>query len=72
MAASFRVEIDTSNESMGKKVRHAKKERLPYFLIIGDTDIEAGTVTVESRDTGESTAMSVDELLLKLKAEATV
>ena len=72
VAASFRVEIDTSNESMGKKVRHAKKERLPYFLIIGDTDIEAGTVTVESRDTGESTAMSVDELLLKLKAEATV
>ena len=72
MAAGFRSSIDTSNDSMGKKVRTAKKGRLPYFLIIGDTDIEANTVTVESRDTGESEAMTLEALLEKLKTEATV
>ena len=70
--AGFRVEIDTSSDSMGKKVRNAKKDRLPYFLIIGDTDIENNTVTVESRDTSESVAMSVDDLLVKLQTEARV
>jgi threonyl-tRNA synthetase len=72
MAAEFRSEIDTSSDSMGKKVRNAKKDRLPYFLIIGDKDIEANTVTVESRDTGESVAMSIDDLLEKLTAEVNV
>jgi threonyl-tRNA synthetase len=68
----FRTEIDTSNESMGKKVREAKKNKLPYFLIIGDKDIESNTVTVESRDTEESISMSLDDLLVKLKAEMDV
>jgi len=71
-AAGFRSEIDTSNDSMGKKVRNAKKDRLPYFLIIGDKDIEANTITVESRDTGESVAMSIDDFLLKLTDEVNV
>ena len=71
-AAGFRSQIDTDNESMGKKVRTAKKNKLPYFLIIGDTDIANNTVTVESRDTGESIAMSLDDLLMKLQAEASV
>jgi threonyl-tRNA synthetase len=70
--AGFRATIDTDNDSMGKKVRNAKKDRLPYFLIIGDTDIANDTVTVESRDTGESTAMSVIDLLVKLAAEVHV
>jgi threonyl-tRNA synthetase len=70
--AGFRSEIDTSSDSMGKKVRNAKKDRLPYFLIIGDKDIEANTVTVESRDTGESVAMSIEDLLEKLTAEVSV
>jgi threonyl-tRNA synthetase len=72
VAAGFRSKIDTDNESMGKKVRNAKKDKLPYFLIIGDKDIADSTVTVESRDTGESTAMSIDELLVKLATEASV
>jgi len=70
--AGFRSSVDTSSDSMGKKVRQAKKNRLPYFLIIGDTDVAAGTVTLESRDTGESVAMSITDLLVKLAAEASV
>ena len=72
MAAGFRSQIDTDNDSMGKKVRNAKQSKLPYFLIIGDTDIANKTVTVESRDTGESVAMTIDDLLVKLAGEANV
>ena len=57
---------------MGKKIRHAKKAKLPYFIVIGDKEIEDKTVTLESRDTGESTTHSVDELLTKLVAERNV
>ena len=71
-AAGFRVEIDTNNESMGKKIRAAKKDKLPYFLVIGDKDIESNTVTVESRDTGESESLTVAALIEKLTAEARV
>ena len=71
-ATEFRIEFDDSNESMGKKIRHAKKAKLPYFILIGDKEIEDKTVTLESRDTGESTTHSVDELLTKLVAERNV
>ncbi|MCA9362873.1 threonine--tRNA ligase [Candidatus Kaiserbacteria bacterium] len=67
--AGFRVELDTSKESMGKKIRQAKKDKLPYFVVIGDKDIESNTVTLESRDTGESTSITVDELVVKLNTE---
>lgn len=70
--AGFRAEIDTSNESMGKKIRQAKKMKLPYFVIVGDTDIEANTLTLESRDTGESSSLSLEALLLKLATEVDV
>lgn len=65
----FRVEINKENESMGKKIRNAKKMKLPYFIVIGDKDIEANVVTLESRDTGESISISLDDLILKLKKE---
>jgi threonyl-tRNA synthetase len=65
--AGFRVEIDTSNEAMGKKIRTAKKMKLPYFIVVGDTDVEANTLTLESRDTEESISITLEDLLLKLK-----
>jgi threonyl-tRNA synthetase len=43
--------------------------RLPYFIVIGDKEVEGKTVTLESRDTGESVSLSLDELLLKLNSE---
>lgn len=70
--AGFRVEIDTTNESMGKKIRNAKKMKLPYFIVIGDKEVESNTVTVESRDTGDSVSMTVAELTAKLKLEVDV
>jgi len=70
--AGFRAEIDTSNEAMGKKIRNAKKMKLPYFIVIGDKDIEASALTLESRDTGESVSITLEDLLVKLNTEMDV
>jgi|AntRauTorcE11897_2_1112592.scaffolds.fasta_scaffold07240_2 threonyl-tRNA synthetase len=67
--AGFRVEFDASNESMGKKIRNAKKNKLPYFVVIGDKDIEANEVTLEARDTEKSVSLSTDEMIKKLNTE---
>jgi threonyl-tRNA synthetase len=66
---NFRVEIDTSNESMGKKIRNAKKMKLPYFIVIGDKEVESKTVTLESRDTDESVSLTIEDTLDKLSTE---
>jgi len=71
-AKGFRVEIDTSNESMGKKIRTAKQAKLPYFIVIGDKEVESKTVTLESRDTGTSDIISLDALIVKLTTERSV
>jgi threonyl-tRNA synthetase len=62
----YRVEIDDSSDGFGKKVRKAKNEKVPYFIIIGDQDIENNTVTLESRDNGQIGSFGFDELLEKL------
>jgi threonyl-tRNA synthetase len=72
LSNNFRAEIDTSNESMGKKIRNAKKMKLPYFIVIGDKEVETNTLTVESRDTEESVVMTLEELQTKLSTEANV
>lgn len=66
---NFRVDLDINNDSMGKKIRNAKKMKLPYFIVIGDKEVEAKTVTLESRDTGESETLTSEELTAKLTAE---
>lgn len=68
-AAGYRVEIDTSKESMGKKIRSAKKNKLPYFIVIGDQEVENNTLTLESRDSEENATITLEALLEKLTAE---
>jgi threonyl-tRNA synthetase len=60
---NFRVELDDSSNGFGKKVREAKKQKLPYFIIIGEKDMEEKKVTLESRDSGESKQVSIEELI---------
>jgi threonyl-tRNA synthetase len=60
-AIGIRASYDDSNESMGKKIRNAKKDRLPYFVVIGDKEVEAKNVTLETR-AGESKQMTVAAL----------
>jgi len=67
--AGVRAELDDASESLGKKIRAAKTEKLPYFLVIGDKEVEYGTVTVESRAAGSSEPMNVDAFLEKITTE---
>jgi threonyl-tRNA synthetase len=64
-----RVELDTSNDSFGKKISKAKKEKVPYTIILGDKDIEVNKVTLESRDDGQVGQLSVEEVLERFKEE---
>jgi len=68
--AGFRVDYDVENkDGMGKAVRNAKKQKYPYWIIIGDNDIENNVVTLESRDSGENEQISLDDLLAKFTEE---
>jgi len=60
-AQGFRVEVDGRNEKIGKKIREAQLEKVPYMLVVGDRDMEAGTVSVRHRAEGDLGAMSLDE-----------
>lgn len=64
----FRIELDNSNDGFGKKVRKAKKEKLPYFIIIGEKDMESKKLTLENRD-GDSEELDLNEVLEKFKRE---
>lgn len=70
-AAGIRADIDESNESLGKKIRQAKLEKIPYTLVIGDAEVVAETATLESRDAGKIGALSIDEITSKLQEEIT-
>lgn len=68
-AEGIRVSIDKRAEKMGWKIRQAQLEKIPYMLVIGDKEIEAGAVAVRSRKEGDIGAMPVDDLVGKLMAE---
>ena len=57
----FRTEVDYRNEKIGRKIRDAQTEKVPYMVIVGDRDMENGTVSPRHRADGDLGAMSVDE-----------
>ena len=66
----IRVEIDERNEKVGYKIREAQQvDRVPYMLVLGPQESEAGTVAVRSRDTGETETMSLDDFIAKVTRE---
>ncbi len=67
-AIGIRTTLDDSSESLGKRIRGAKTERLPYFIVVGDKEVEAKNVTLESRK-GETTVLSLESLGNHLLAE---
>jgi len=60
--AGIRVELDTTNESFGKKVRRAKVEKVPYFIVVGDEEAKTMSVTIEGRDTKKENLKLEDAL----------
>ncbi len=69
-ARELRIDVDTSADKLGAKIRNARLARYPYMLVVGQRDAEAGTVGVRSRDKGELGAMPVLAFAEHLLAEA--
>ena len=63
----FRVEVDSRNEKVGKKIREATLEKIPYMLVVGDRDMEAGTVSVRTRTGEDLGAMSLTDFSALLR-----
>jgi len=68
-AVNIRAEADDSNESLGKKIREAKMEKVPYLLVVGDKEVAEKTVSVESRDAGKLDAMSLADFISRASEE---
>ncbi|MCI5837573.1 MAG: threonine--tRNA ligase [Veillonellaceae bacterium] len=68
-AAGIRVQIDERNEKLGYKIRGAQLQKVPYMLILGDKEMEAGTVSVRRRDGEETPGVAVADFTADLAAE---
>lgn len=65
----FRVEVDDRNEKIGYKIREAQVQKIPYMLVIGDKEMEEGTVGVRNRKDGDLGAMKLEDFIAKAKEE---
>ncbi len=68
-AESIRVEIDSKAESLGKKIRNAELEKVPYMVIMGEKEKESGQISVRSKKEGDLGAMKLKDFLKKIKKE---
>ena len=62
-AVGIRVSVDDRNEKIGYKIREAQMEKVPYMLVVGANEQEAGQVAVRRRDKGDMGAVAVDEFI---------
>jgi threonyl-tRNA synthetase len=65
----IRVQIDTRNETLNKKIRQAELEKIPYVLVLGEREIKANAVNVRKRHAEEQVSMSTNEFVEKIKRE---
>ena len=69
-AAKVRCELDNRNEKIGYMIREAQTvDRIPYMVIIGQKEMEDGTVSIRSRDTAQTETMTLDEFITKITTE---
>lgn len=62
----LRVEVDSSSDRMQKKIRTAQKQKVPFMIIVGDDDMNAGTVSFRHRDGSQENGIPRDEAIAKL------
>jgi len=65
----IRVKLDESNESLSKKIRNAKIEKVPYLIVIGDKEKNSKTLTVEGRNNEKIENITTEKFLEKIKKE---
>ena len=63
------VSIDAGNERVGGKIKSAQEDKVPYMLVVGGKDAEAGTVSVRHRSEGEMGAVKLDDFVFKVIRE---
>ena len=68
-AAGIRAELDDRNEKLGYRIREAQMSKVPYMVVVGDEEMQSGTVTVRARIEGEGGKFTVDEFIAKIKNE---
>lgn len=66
---SFRIQVDDRRETLGKKIRDNQMQKVPYMVIVGDKDIEQGTVGVRSREAGDLGSMPFGSFVATLQGE---
>ena len=62
----IRVELDLDNESVGKKIRNAVLEKIPYILVLGDKEMAENSVAVRLRGSQDTVSMSIEEFKSKI------
>ncbi len=67
----LRVEIDSSDERMQKKIRNAQLEKVPFMMLVGDRDLEAGAVSFRYRNGEQDNGVPVDEAIARVQAAVT-
>jgi threonyl-tRNA synthetase len=68
-AAGLRAEVDDRTESVGRKIRDAELQKIPYMLVVGDREAEEGTVAVRRHGEGDEGAVTVAEFVERLSGE---
>jgi threonyl-tRNA synthetase len=66
-AAGLRAELDASNESLGKRVRTHKLQKIPYLVVVGDAEVKSKTITVEAREGEKLTDLKPAALVDRIK-----
>ena len=67
--AGFRVDIDYADEPLGKRIRNSKTSKVPYVLVVGDSDVAAGTVGVNPRGGDVERDVPLDAFIDQLRRE---
>lgn len=68
-AKGLQISVDVSSENLGKKVRKAKQAQIPYFIVIGDKEVQEKTLTVEHRSEGKTDIATLDAFLVRIEKE---
>jgi threonyl-tRNA synthetase len=66
---NVRVDLDDRHETVGKKIRNAAGDWVPYVIVIGDRELEGGAITVNIRESNEKIEMDLEELVRKIQEE---
>lgn len=69
LQAELRVKVDARSEKVGAKIRAAQLEKIPYMIVVGPKEVDAGTVSVRHRSDGDQGASTVEDLISVLKKE---